>query len=330
MKAAVFKEAGVLAVEDVPIPQAGPGQVVIKVSCCGICGSDLHRYAYGLMAPGVVMGHEFAGTVHAVGAGVTDLAVGDRVIRGYKGPLPSRYSAREKGFTADVAGGPGGYAEYTILPAAAVWRIPDNLSDEVASLSEPLSVAVHAVRLSRLKLGDSVAILGMGPIGLLALQAVKQCGPRQIIVSEPVAARRELALALGADVAINPRAVDSVAEVVRLTDGAGPDIVYECAGAKVTLQQSLEMVRQRGQVVLVALCMEPCQVSPLNWVGREVQLQCSYSADRADWQVSLASLSAGRVKGELLISKVVPLFEIQATFQRLLRPSDELQVLVRP
>lgn len=329
MKAAVFKQAGVLTVEEVPTPRPGPGEVLVRVSLCGICGSDLHRYAYGLMAPGVIMGHEFVGTVEALGEGVTGLRLGQRVIRGYKGPLGPRYSARDKGFTADPLA-PGGYGEYATLPAGAAMPVPDNLSDEEAALVEPLSVAVHAVRRSALKVGDNVALLGAGPIGLLALQTIRQAGAGCLIVSEPVAARRELALQLGADHVLDPFGVEPVNEVVRLTGGLGPDVVFECAGAKPTLQQSLVMARQQGQVVLVALCMEPCQVAPLEWIGREVQLQCAYASERADWLIALNLLATGKVKGRPLISKVVPLAEIQAAFQGLLNPSDELQVLVRP
>mgnify|MGYP005844426967 CR=1 FL=1 len=344
MRAAVFKRAGLLEVEDIPMPKAGLGELVVKVHYCGICGSDLHRYHYGLMAPGVVMGHEYSGVVVEVGAGVEGWQVGDRAIRGVRaGLLGSRYSAREKGFTLDVKL-PGGYAEYCSAPAATLLHVPEGLADDVAALSEPLAVGVHAVRLSSVKMGDAVAVLGAGPIGLLALQAIKQTGPRLLIVSEPVAARRELALKLGADVAIDPRAVDPVAECVRLTGGLGPDVVFECAGAKgthadpqtgvgtrqPTLQQALEMARKRGQVVLVALCMEPCQVSPLDWVGREVQLQCSYGSEPLDWQIVLSLLANGKVQGKPLISNVVPLAEIQPAFQSLLNPTDELQVLVKP
>ncbi|MCL5107405.1 MAG: zinc-binding dehydrogenase [Chloroflexi bacterium] len=330
MKAAVFKRADLLVVEDIPMPKAGRGELVVKVHYCGICGSDLHRYHYGLMAPGVVMGHEYSGVVAEVGEGVQGWQVGDRVIRGIRaGLLGARYSAREKGFTMDTQL-PGGYAEYCLAPAATLLPLPESLSDEVASLSEPLAVGVHAVRLSSVKLGDVVVVLGAGPIGLLTLQSVLQLGPRLLIVSEPVAGRRELALKLGADVAIDPRQVDPVAECVRLADGLGPDVVFECAGAKPTLQQALEMARKRGQVVLVALCMEGCQVSPLDWVGREVQLQCAYGSEPVDWTVSLGLLRSGRVQGEPVISKVVPLAEIQAAFQGLLHPTDELQVLVRP
>ncbi len=329
MRAAVFKEAGLLAVEEVPDPRAGPGQVVVKVSVCGICGSDLHRYAYGLMAPGVVMGHEFAGMVVEVGEGVNNIKAGDRVIRGFRGSFPPRYSAREKGFTNDVRL-PGGYAEYTVQDARALFHIPSGLSDEVACLTEPLTVGVHAIRLSRLKLGDAVVVMGAGPIGLLTLQALRQSGPATVIVSEPAGARRELAKQMGADLVLDPREVDVIAEVVRLTGGLGPDLVFECAGAKPTLQQALEMVRQRGQVVLLALCMEPCQVSPLDWIGREVQLQCSYGAEAVDWDFCLSLLASGKVDGKPLISDIVPLEEIQTTFQSLLRPTDQLQILVRP
>ena len=332
MKAAVFKEAGLVAVEDVPAPKAGPGQVVVRISYCGICGSDLHRYAHGLMAPGVIMGHEFAGVVTEVGERVREWSVGDRVVRGIKGRLQvanPRYSARDKGFTVDVQA-PGGYAEYTAQPAIGLLRQPENITDEVAALAEPLADAVHTVRLGNVKLGDTVVVMGAGPIGLFTLQCARLAGPGLLVVSEPSPARREMARRLGADVVLDPFAVDVVEEAVRLSGGLGPDVVFECAGAKPTFQQAMEMARYRGQIVLVALCMDGCQISPLDWVGREVQLQCSYGTEIPDWHVALSLLASGRVQGEPVISRVVPLAEIQAAFQALLQPTDDLQVLVRP
>ncbi len=329
MRAAVFKRAGMLVVAEVPLPRPGPGEVLIKVSYCAICGSDVHKYAHGMMAPGVVMGHEVAGTVAAIAEDVAGWSLGDRVVRGYRGPLPPRYTSRDKGFTRDPLL-PGGFAEYMVWPAGALLRIPEVLADEVAALTEPLSVALHAVRLSEMTLGDAVLVLGAGPIGLLLLQCVRLCGPRLLIVAEPVAERRQMALRLGADVVLDPVECDVVGQAVHLTGGLGPDIVFDCAGAMPTLQQALTMVRQRGSVVLVAICMEPCEVSPLDWIGREVRLHCSYGAEARDWEIALAYLAEGRVKGQPLISKVVSLSGIQAAFQELLRPNAYLQILVRP
>lgn len=330
MRAAVFKRAGLLAVEEVPTPTPKPGEAVARVTLCAICGSDLHRFHHGLMAPGVVMGHEWVGTIVQVGEGVTDWAIGDRVVRGFsRMARDPRFSARDKGFTLDVRI-PGGYAEYASLPATMYLRAPEGLPDELATLAEPLAVAVHAVGRSSAKLGDAVVVLGAGPIGLLALQCVRQCGPSLVIVAEPIESRRKLALELGADVVLDPRAVDVVDEAVRLTNGVGPDVVFECAGAQSTLQQALVMARRRGQVVLVALSMQPCQVSPLDWVGREVKMQCAYGSDAGDWRLALDLLASGRVRGEPLISSIVPLAEIQRTFEMLLGPTSELQVLVRP
>ncbi|MHB1416806.1 MAG: zinc-dependent alcohol dehydrogenase [Chloroflexota bacterium] len=329
MRAAVFKQAGLVQVEEVPTPRARPCEVVIKVTYCAICGSDLHKYAHGMMAPGVIMGHEVSGTIAEVGEGVAGWAVGDRVIRAYAGPLPPRYTSRDKGFTRDVLR-PGGFSEYMTWPATGLLRIPDGLTDKVACLTEPLTIAVHAIRLSHLKLGDAVVVLGAGPIGLMAMQGLRASGPRLLVVSEPQLARREMALRLGADIALDPAETDVVAEVVNLTGGLGPNVVFECAGAKPTLQQALTMVRQRGTVVLVALSLNPVVVEPLDWVGREVCLQCSYAADATDWQVSLAALANGTVQGQPLISRVMKLDEIQTAFQDSLRPGGPLQILIEP
>ena len=174
MKAAVYKGEQRLEVEEVPTPTAGPGQVLIKVRYCAICGTDVHAFMYDVAPPGTVMGHEYCGTVTEVGDGVDRWNVGDRVVGGGGSPPPGvltgtrvhpRFNYRTMGFPQN--GRLRAYAEYVLLEDWEPVPIPDGVSDEEATLCEPCAVTVHAVRLSEIKLGDSVLIMGAGPIGLL-------------------------------------------------------------------------------------------------------------------------------------------------------------------
>ena len=339
MKAAVFKGKGSLAVEEVPTPTVGPGQVLVKVKYCAICGSDVHRgFIFGMMTPGTVMGHEYCGTIAQVGEGVTQWKVGDRVVGGGGTPAPgafprlsatARYSARQLGFMA--SGTMGGFAEYVLIDAWRPLPIPTGVSDEAAALAEPCTVAVHAVRLSQIKLGDSVAVIGAGPIGLFVLQCARAAGATRVYVSEPAPARVRAALELGADQVLDPTQVNVVEEMLKLTEGLGPDLVFECAGAPSTLQQALEMVRRSGRVIMVSLAWEETPTLPVEWVGREVELKCSYGATPQEWRTSLELMRQGKVRVEPMIgpNDYVSLANIQQAFEALVRPSDHIQIMVQ-
>jgi threonine dehydrogenase-like Zn-dependent dehydrogenase len=334
MKAAIFTEHKRLVVAEVPDPAPEPDEIVMRVSYCAICGSDLHRYAYGMMSPGTIMGHEFSGVVVAIGKNVTGWKIGDRATRcgGRIDPgrdlpnMPLRYSARERGFLGMK---PGAYAEYLATSAEKVMAIPEGVSDLESSLVEPLTVAVHAVRASKLKLGDTAAIVGAGPIGLFAQQCARRAGAAQVYVSETNPARRKVAEILGAQAVFHPGQTDLVKEVVKRT-GIGADVAFECAGARPTLQQALELVRMGGQVVVVALAWEPVDCLPVEWVGREVELKSCYAHLNSEWPISMGLLARGEVQTAPLISKVIELERLDETFQELLNPGNEMvQVVVQ-
>ena len=334
MKAAVFTEQKRLIVEEVPDPAPEPDEIVMRVSYCAICGSDLHRYAYGMMSPGTIMGHEFSGVVVATGKTVTGWKIGDRATRcgGRIDPgrdlpnLPPRYSAKERGFLGMK---PGAYAEYLATSAEKVMPIPEGVGDLESSLVEPLTVAVHAVRASKLKLGDTAAIMGAGPIGLLAQQCVRRAGATQVYVSETNPARRKVAEILGAQAVFHPGRTDVVKEIVKRT-GIGADVAFECAGARPTLQQAFELVRMGGQVVVVALAWELVDCLPVEWVGREVELKSCYAHLNSEWPISMGLLARGEVQTKPLISKVIGLEQLDETFQELLNPENQLvQVVVK-
>jgi len=327
-----------LEIEEVPIPTPGAGQVVLKIKYCAICGTDVHAFLYDIPSPGTVMGHEYCGTIANVGPGVTRWKQGDRVIGDGGTPPPGihkplrvepRYNYRTMGFASERQ---KAYAEYTLQEEWEPMAIPDEVSDEAAALCEPCSVAVRAVRKSRLNVGDSVGIIGAGPIGMLCLQVARAAGASSIFVAEMASARIEASHKLGADEVINAAEEDTVSRMVDLSAGEGPDIVFDCAGIKDTLDQALNAVRRGGQVVLVAVPWEPMDIMPVEWMAREVNLTTTFAADPQDWQIALELIASGKVTMEPLLSHTsfVPMDDIQAAFESLTKPSTQLQMVVQP
>ena len=284
------------------------------------------------------MGHEYCGTVTEIGSGVSGWEVGDRVVGGGGKPPPGkgagylmnpRFNFRTMGYDASRR---RAYAEWVLLDDWEPIPIPDSVSDEEAALCEPCAVSVHAVRKSDLKLGDSVAVLGAGPIGLLCLQVAKAAGADAVFVSEPAPARSKAAAELGADAVVDPTKEDVAERMVSAADGLGPRIVFDCAGAKSTLDQALNIVQRHGQVVLVALAWEHTAVLPVDWIAREVRLQCSFGSEPEDWRIALKLISNGKVSITPMVSDAsfVPLRGIQRAFEELTKPTVQLQMVVNP
>ena len=338
MKAALYKGGGIFIVEDIPTPEISPKQVLVKVKYCAICGTDVHTVLYDVLEPDSVMGHEYCGTIAEIGTNVTKWKIGDRVVGGGGDSPPGvsygimgdpRFSYRQS-LAQDQTS--GAYAEYVCLEEWAPMLIPDEVSDRAAAMCEPCAIAVHAVRNSKMHLGDSVAILGAGPIGLLCLQVAKAAGAGSIYVSEPAPGRRETALELGADDVIDPSREDVVERMISLTEGLGPHVVFECAAAKNTLDQGLTLARRFGQVVLVAIAWNPTSVLPVEWLGREVEMKASASKTPEDWARALELIRLGKVRIEPLLSDTsfVPLDNIQKSFESLFEPSGEVKIVVEP
>lgn len=326
-----------LEIEEIPTPEPGPGEVVMRVTYSALCGSDVHRFQFGMASDGAVMGHEYCGVIEKVGPGVTRWRQGDRVVGGGGTPPEprgratgaARYSARTVGF--ESPGFWGGFAEYVLMPEWRPLPIPDNVPDELAVLAEPCAIAVHAVRASAFHVGDVAVVLGAGPIGLLTLQVLHAGSPRAVYVSEPAPARAEAAKQLGAARVFDPRTEDVVSEVVSLTDGLGAPVVFDCAAAKSTLQQGLEMAQREGQVVVVSLAWEEVPLLTVEWVGREVNLKASYGSTPDDWRIVLDLMAKGKIDSRPMISEdsFIALDEIQSAFERLMTPDQQTQLVLR-
>jgi len=322
MKAASLFAPRYMKVQDVPQPRVLPEGIVVKVKACGICGSDLHIYKRGapMMAMQQILGHEYSGDVVEVGENVVGVQKGDRVLA--------------------LSG--GAYAEYVSVPMAmlnvTVFHLPDELSYEVGATVEPLTLGVHAATRAQPKAEDTVAIIGAGMIGQGTLQAFKAMGVSRVIVSEMGKKRLEVAKAMGADIVINAAEEDTISRIFEITDGMGADIVAECAGAPVTFQQALDIVRSGGmlqadmlrpggKIILEAVYEEPIQWEPVNAITKGVEMIACFGGA---FPPTIDLLKTGKIDTKPLITHEFPLDKIQEAFATQLKPEEAIKVLIKP
>jgi (R,R)-butanediol dehydrogenase/meso-butanediol dehydrogenase/diacetyl reductase len=351
MKAARFHGPGDIRIEDVPEPEVGLGQVEVTVDWCGICGTDLHEFLEGpifIPARGaphpitgaelpVVMGHEFAGVVSAVGSGVSGIGEGDRVaVEPYYvcgecvACVAGRYNiCRKLGFIG-LSGQDGGFAEKCVVDSRWIHPLGD-LPTDVGALVEPLAVGYHAVRLSGLRPGGTAAVFGAGPIGLVTTAALKAAGAGQVIVVEPAAARKAKATPAGADTVLDPTETDVAAAVRDLTGGAGADVTFECAGIDAVLASAIGAVRPGGTVVNVAIWGHVPQVAMNDLVLSEISVigSLAYCGDHSD---TIALLRDGKVAAEQFITGRIGLDDlVKGGFRELIDNKEEnVKILVSP
>ncbi len=328
MKAAVWYKKGDIRIEDTPMPSPDPDQVKVKITVCGICGSDVHEYREGpfiipsrphplthrLGGP-VILGHEFSGKVVEVGKGVTRFAVGDRVIVNpliYCGECPyckrGQYIMCTKlgtvGFAAD-----GAFAEYGVFNEYSLLRLPDSVTDEMGAFVEPVAVAIHAVKRSRMKIGAAVAVVGAGPIGLLVLQACLAAGAGQVFVIEPMAARREMALETGATAVIDPTQSDAGKEIGKLTDGLRADFAFDCVGSQPSFDTAVKGTGRRATICVVGLALKPIEVPFMRLWGHEKEITFS-SGYEDEFPAAISYLADRRVRVEKLITERIKLDDL--------------------
>ena len=347
MRAGVFRGKGRIEVEDVPDPVAGAGDVVLDVHGCGVCGSDVGQFRAGSARDGQVMGHEFAGRVVEVGARVEGIAEGDlltglpiqpcgdcRRCRAGLAHLCERWTTRSIAF-----GLPGGFAEKLRIPEARlganVHRLPDIAGAtpdavlDAGTLVEPLSVAVHAVRLAEPAQGRSAVVIGLGTIGLQAAQTLraKRCGP--VVGVDPSPVRRAVAEELGI-VTVDPTVGDDAlaGTLCALTGDAEADIVVEASGVGALVAAAMEIVRPRGTVVLVALYHSPATIEPMRAVQREVVLRGSANVTPEDFRDAIELIGSGAVATTPLLTHRLPLERVQEAFEAQLDANASVKVLV--
>ena len=329
MKALVLTDYFKFEYQDVPAPVCEDDEVVVRVKACAICGSDVHGYdgQSGRRQPPVIMGHEASGVISQVGKKVSAYKEGDRVTfdstiycgkcwycrRGMVNLCSDR---KVLGVSCDTYRTPGAMAEYVAVPERILYRLPDTVTYEQAAVVEPLSVAVHAVSISRLHLGNRAVIVGAGTIGLLLTQAVKAAGATELIVVDLDEDKLAVAKKLGATRIINSGKEDVASTVASLTDGEGADIAFEAVGITATLNTAIDSVRTGGSVVMVGNIAQKVDFPLQKCVTRQIDLQGS-CASSGEYDVCLDMIGHGMVDANSIISKAVPLKQGGEWFDRL-------------
>ena len=331
MKAVVLHEADDMRLEERPVPEPGPGEVLLRVNVTSICGTDvkvLHRKLLGQPDGEFIMGHEYAGTVAALGAGVDEFTVGDRVaVEVHKGCercencIKGWYTSclnygnmakghRAKGLTCD-----GGFAEYAVNHVNTLYKLPDNLTFEQACMVTTAASPLWAIDLMGGYLaGETVLVQGPGPIGLLAVQLAKALGAERVILSGTRPERLEIGKKLGADFLVNVRSESLPRRVAEITAGKGADSVLECAGGPTSMQEALESVKRGGRIGVVAWYAGPVEVDMNLAVRSNVRIYAARGEGGMNSGRSLALMSAGKLDADSLITHHFPLAEVHEAF----------------
>jgi L-iditol 2-dehydrogenase len=328
---------------DLPLPRPGPGEVLVRVEACGICGSDVHGYdgTSGRRIPPIVMGHEAAGTVAALGPGVSGLTEGQAVTfdstvycgecdycrRGQVNLCDHR---QVLGVSTPEYRRPGAFAEFVLVPGHIVYPIPEELPPAKAAMVEPLAVALHAVELAGVERGATTLVVGSGMIGLLVTQVLRVRGAAFIAVADIDEGRLAMAQDAGATATFNPKTSDVVAEIKKATNDRGVDYAFEAVGSTVTLKTAIESVRKGGTVSLIGNIAPSAEIPLQAVVSRQIRLQGS-AASAGEYPRCIEMLANGSVNVDNLISMVAPLNEGPQWFERLhQREANLMKVILTP
>jgi L-iditol 2-dehydrogenase len=343
MKALVLSAYRHLEMEDVPVPQPADDELLIRIKACGICGSDVHGFdgSTGRRIPPIVMGHEAAGIVEAVGGGVSNFRVGDSVTFDstvycgkcfycQRGQINLCDKREVIGVSTPLFRRMGAFAEYVAVPARIVYALPEAMPFSHAALIEAVSVAVHGASLTPVEPGDTAVVVGSGMIGLLTLQAVRQSGAERVFVVDVDDTRLEMAQPLGATETFNSKRQDVVAEIQKRTSGRGADVALECVGITDAISLAIESVRKGGAVTLVGNVAPKIELPLQSVVSRQIRLQGS-CASCGEYPECIAMMASGQICVEPLVSAVAPLQEGASWFQRLYnREPGLLKVVLQP
>jgi threonine dehydrogenase-like Zn-dependent dehydrogenase len=342
MATAVYRERGVVEVEERPVPRPGAGQVLVEVGHCGICGSDIHMMLEGWGKPGVVEGHEWTGVVAAVGDGVDRWAVGDAVVGGpsprcgrcrrCREGKPSQCEDRARSMTEDLAQSDGAFADYILVDARSLLALPDGLSPRAAALAEPLAVALHGITRAEISDGDSVMVFGAGPIGALSIAALAVRGVGPVTVVEPAERRQQLALALGADAVRHPSDLEvfPLWEPDRIAADA-VHVVLECSGRKAAMEAGFCQLRRGGRMVMVGAGIEPPTFDGNRMLLNELTVCGSFVYDADGFERALDLLGDDRFPVDALIAPDdVPLDRLVTTMTDLAAGRIAAKAMVVP
>jgi L-iditol 2-dehydrogenase len=326
--------------EEMPVPQIHPGEVLMRVEASGICGTDLLEW-YRLHKAPLVLGHEVAGVVAAVGKGVKNYREGDRICAAHHVPCNTcRYCLSGHHTVCDTLRqtnfDPGGFAEYVRLPRInvdqGIFPLPDTISFEDATFVEPLACVLRGQRLAHLQSGQTVLVIGSGVAGLLHIQLARNSGADCIIATDIVDCRLEAARKFGADVAVHAKEY-TPAYLNRAASGRLADLVIICSGAAPAINQALESVERGGTVLFFAPTQPgvsiPISVNDLFW-RNEITLTSSYGGSPQDYAAALELIQAGKIRVRDMITHRLGLAEASLGFRLVAQAQDSLKVIIEP
>ena len=336
MKAPVFKGVGKsLVIEDLPDPTPGPGELVLEVGRCGICGTDLHMTdgQAQTFPEDSVIGHEFAGTVVAVGTGVERFRVGDAVsalpVVGC-GSCGSCKSGEPMWCEKGLIGITGGFAQYAIAKASAAIKLPASMSLEDGALVEPLAGSLHGVTLAQIAPGARVLVQGAGPIGVGATYWAKRVGAGRVVVTARSNRGEVIAMQLGADRFVVSDAGAGLQEELNAALGGQPDVIFECTGATGMIAQAVNLVRARGTIVILGNCMLADTFYPAQAMFKQVRIQGSMIYSVAEFETVARSFDAGHLEPRKMVTDTVGYAELPAAFEALRTTRHQCKVMVNP
>jgi threonine dehydrogenase-like Zn-dependent dehydrogenase len=347
MRAAIMQNWQ-LTVGDLPEPTPAAGQVLTRVLACGICGSDLHLIKHGEesrrlsdelnadrppdpMAPKMfdptgptVMGHEFCCEVVDLGEGVNNLKIGDLIVS-----MPVTFDSaglHAIGFSNTYN---GGYAEMMVLNELLALKVPSGLDAQMAALTEPLAVGVHAVAKSRIGGNDAAIVLGCGPVGLACIADMKMRGIGPIVAADFSSKRRALAEAMGADVVVDPRETPAI-EAWRKVDGVRPLVIFEAVGVPGMIEQAMRMAPKDARILVVGACMQQDTFHPMLGIGRELSIQFALGYEPAEFASALQAIADGKVDLSMWHTGTVDIAGVPQAFDDLANPETHAKILVVP
>ena len=338
MRAAVLRDGRMIYRDDVPEPTPGPGQVLVEVTACGICGSDLHFAAHGDQVLGstrsmgggrsggavvdlsadIFMGHEFSARVLRAGPETDTFPVGTPVtsipvLLAANGIEPIVYSNTTM----------GGYAEKMLLSAPLMTPIPNGLDPKHAALTEPMAVGLHAVNKSGIAPGETALVLGCGPIGIAIIAALHVAGVEDIVAADYSAARRDLAARMGAHRTVDPAGGSPF-------DASQPNIIFEAVGVPGIIDEVLRRAPAGSRLVVAGVCMEADTVHPFYGIAKEISVQFVLAYEPAEFAATLRAIAEGRIDVAPLITGEVGLDGVGAAFDELADPNRHCKILVTP
>ena len=336
MKALMYRGPWKMPVEELDEPTPTAGKVVVDVQAVGICGSDVHGFtgSSGRRTPGIVMGHEFAGTISELDPEVEGYAVGDGVVvmplysvAAGVDPYPLNLSPHRRLTGMNEH---GAYAQRVAVRAAQLFPKPAGLSWQRAALCEPMAVTLHAARITPINPMQKVAVIGAGPIGLLTMLAARLKGAGTVIVVDRSVHRLELAEELGADAVINVDGTDADAAIREMT-GGGVDVAFEAVGISSTARLSVEVTRNGGNITWIGNNAPMIEVDMQSIVTREMSVRGSYGFDETDFAAAIEALSTGRLNVDPLVEEIAPLEDGPEIFRSLAAGENDLvKIILKP